>query len=203
VHYGHLRLAAEVRDALAPIEARLVPAFDPPHRRAPRAAAQDRVAMLELAIREFPGLEVDTREIARGGKSYTVDTLAELRSEMPQRPLILLVGADAFRGLPTWHRWKALFDLAHIVVIPRPGIALDDALPPPLTGEWRARRTEDPNHLRARVAGSIYLQPVTAQPISSTAIRAALVRGGVEPVEIAGLLPAPVLAYIEARRLYT
>jgi nicotinate-nucleotide adenylyltransferase len=202
VHYGHLRLAAEVRNTLAPIEVRLVPAFDPPHRRAPRATAPDRLAMLELALREFPGIHVDTREIARGGKSYTVDTLAELRTAMPQRPLVLLVGADAFRGLSTWHRWEELFDLAHVVVIPRPGIALGEPLPGPLADAWRARKTDDSNLLRARPAGSIYIQPVTAQPISSTAIRAALVRGGSEPVDIAGLLPASVLAYIEARRLY-
>ena len=202
MHYGHLRLATDVRNALAPIEVRLVPSGQPPHRRAPRASAHDRVAMLELAIEEFPGLVVDTREIVRRGKSYTVDTLAELRAEMPRRPLALLAGADAFRGIPTWHRWKELFVLAHVIVIPRPGITLDDGLPEPLAIEWRARRTEDAKLLRARVAGSIYLQRVAEHAISSTAIRAALVHGQAASVEIAGLLPAAVLAYIESRRIY-
>lgn len=202
VHYGHLRLAADVRAALALPEVRLVPAGDPPHRTPPVASARDRVAMLELALREFPGLVLDTREINRGGKSYTVDTLAELRRENPASSLALLVGADAFRGLPAWHRWRELFDFAHLVVVPRPGISLDD-LPGPLAREWQARITGDPQVLRSRIGGSIFLQPVSAQPVSSTAIRDALARGGAAKARIAGLLPAAVLAYIESKRLYS
>jgi nicotinate-nucleotide adenylyltransferase len=202
VHYGHLRLAADVRRALSLDEVRLIPAADPPHRDAPHASAADRVAMLELAVREFPGLVVDTREIARGGRSYTVDTLRELRAEAPQRPLALLVGADAFHGFPAWHRWNELFDLAHVIVVPRPGTRIDDDLPPALAPQWRLRRIDDPRFLRARPAGSIYVQPVTAQPISATAIRASLARGSAGSVEIAGLLPGAVLAYIESNRLY-
>jgi nicotinate-nucleotide adenylyltransferase len=202
VHYGHLRLAADVRTALALPEIRLVPAGDPPHRTPPVASARDRVAMLELALPEFPGLVLDTREIARGGKSYAIDTLAELRQENPAASLALLVGADAFRGLPAWHRWRELFDLAHLVVVPRPEVPLDD-LPGPLAGEWRARITSDPRVLRSRIGGSIYLQPVTAQPVSSTAIRDALAGGGAATARIAGLLPAAVLAYIESKRLYS
>src|SRR4051812_27795243 len=101
VHYGHLHLADDVRRALALDEVRLVPAGDPPHRGGPSASAADRLAMLRLAAREFPGLTVDDREIARGGKSYTVMTLRELRDENARRPLILIVGADAFLGFPT------------------------------------------------------------------------------------------------------
>src|SRR5512135_2013030 len=93
VHYGHLRLASEVRDALGLPEVRLVPAGDPPHRSAPEVSAADRVAMLELALPEFPGLTIDTREIRRQGKSYTVLTLDELRRERPRSPLLLLLGA--------------------------------------------------------------------------------------------------------------
>ena len=104
VHFGHLGLASDVRDALALDGVRLVPAADPPHRDSPRASAADRVAMLRLAVADAPGLTVDTREITRGGKSFTVDTLADLRAEMPARPLVLLVGADAFHGFLAWHR---------------------------------------------------------------------------------------------------
>jgi nicotinate-nucleotide adenylyltransferase len=184
------------------VDIRLVPGGDPPHRGSPHASAADRIAMLVIALREFPQLTLDTREIERGGKSYTVDTLAALRAEMPTRPLVLLVGADAFLGFPQWHRWKDLFALAHIVVIPRPGIALESRLKEPLAAEWRQRLTADPGVLRTATAGSIYVQPVTAQPISSTAIRAALAAGDLRSVEIAGLLPAAVLAYIESNRLY-
>ena len=202
VHYGHLRFADEVQTALAPLEVRLVPASDPPHRGATRASAADRIAMLKLALAEFPALGIDTREIERGGKSYTVDTLASLRHEEPQRPLLLLVGADAFHGFPKWHRWRQLFDLAHVVVVPRPGVDLETALPAPLAEQWHARRTDNARVLRERTAGSIYVQPVSAHAISSTDIRAALHSGGQRPVEIAGLLPASVLAYIDSKQLY-
>src|SRR4051794_14455464 len=144
----------------------LTPAGDPPHRGAPHAAAADRVAMLRLALAEFPRLALDTREIVRGGKSYTVDTLAALRDDMPGRPLLLLVGADAFLGLPKWHRWMELFKLAHIVVVPRPGVALEPAPSGPLASQWHARSTTDAGLLRTRAGGSIYVQQVTAQPIS-------------------------------------
>ncbi len=122
VHYGHLRFADEVRRSLGLKELHLVPAGDPPHRSGPVASAADRLAMLRLAVAEFPGLVVDSREVDRAGKSYTVLTLEALRREDAQRPLLLLVGADAFRGLPSWHRWRELFALAHLVVVARPGV---------------------------------------------------------------------------------
>ena len=202
VHYGHLRFASEVRDALVLSEVRLVPAGDPPHRGAPQASAADRIAMLDIAVREFPGLGVDPREITRGGKSYTVRTLEEMRAERPRSPLLLLLGADAFRGLASWHQWRRLFEFAHLVVAPRPGAVLEADLPAPVGREWRLRLTGDPSTLRSRLAGSIYVQPISAQPISSTAIRAALMQAPDAGPELAGLLPAAVLAYIQSRRLY-
>jgi nicotinate-nucleotide adenylyltransferase len=202
VHYGHLRLAADLNRALEPVEVRLVPAGDPPHRGPTRASAEDRIAMLRLALDEFPELRLDTREVTRGGKSYTVDTLTDLRREAPDRPILLVVGVDAFHGFPLWHRWKRLFDLAHVVVVPRPGVDFEQGLAPELAAQWHARKTDDPRILREREAGSIYLQPVSANPISSSRIRAALNGKRGKPVEIAGLLPASVLAYIEAKRLY-
>jgi nicotinate-nucleotide adenylyltransferase len=200
MHYGHLRLADDVRRALDVSTVRLVPAARPPHRAPTQASAADRLAMLDLAVRDVPGLVVDTREIDRGGRSYTVDTLEALRATVGARPLILLLGADAFRGLPTWHRFRELFDLAHLVVVPRPGLALDDSLPPELLVEWRARHIASPEALRAAPAGSIYVQPVAPNPISSTQIRNAVANGDAK--SIAALLPPPVLAYIESHRLY-
>jgi len=200
VHYGHLRFADDVRQALGLRHVRLVASALPPHRDPARASAADRIAMLDLAVRDFPALVVDTREIRRGGRSYTVETLEELRREYPDAPLVLLVGADAFRGLPAWHRWREIFDLAHVVVVPRPGSKLVDDLPPELVPEWQARHAADARDLRARPAGSIYVQPVAPHAISSTQIRNALAQGDVRSIET--LLPAPVLAYIGSRRLY-
>ena len=202
VHYGHLRLADDVQRALSLPEIRMIPAGDPPHRDTPHASAADRLAMLELAQIEFPRLVVDPREIHRKGKSYTVQTLEELRAEDLVRPLIWIVGADALLGLPDWHRWRELFDLAHLVVASRPGVALDPVLPSPLQPEWDARVTTDPARLRTKPAGSILRQDVAPQPISATAIRAALARGADGIAAVRGLLPDGVLAYIDHNRLY-
>ena len=201
VHYGHLRLADEVARVQAPIEVRLVPARDPPHRGAPHASARHRVAMLRLALAEFPRLALDTREIERTGKSYTVLTLESLRREAPRRPLALIVGADVLLGLMTWHRWREVFDLAHLLVVARPGVDLAIGnMPPQLASEWQRRLAADPRALRERPAGAIVVQAITPHPISATAIRAALARGAVD--EVRGLLPPAVLAYIETNRLY-
>ena len=202
VHYGHLRLADDVRTALQLPDVRLLPAGDPPHRAGPQAPAADRLAMLNLALLEFPELRVDDRELARTGKSYTVLTLEELRAENPDRPLLLLLGADAFHGRPTWHRWRDIPARAHIVVVARPGSDLEAGLPEALRSEWTRRRVTDPQPLKQTPAGAIYVQAVTPQPIAATAIRAQLARGVHGRADVRELLPSAVLAYIDQHRLY-
>jgi len=202
VHYGHLRFADDVRRALGLAEVRLVPAADPPHRDRPTASAADRLAMLELAVAEFPGLVVDDRELRRAGKSYTVLTLAELRAEFPDSPILVLLGADAFRGLPSWHRWRDLFDLAHFVVVERPGVNLEAGLPAPLLAIWRARRVDDPGILISSPAGAIFVQPIAPVAVSATLIRDRVANGGHAGTKWRGLLPPAVLAYIERHHLY-
>ena len=202
IHCAHLELAREVHAALKLAAVRLIPAGDPPHRAAPVASAMHRLTMVELAIADLPGLEVDGREIQRHGRSYTVTTLAELRREAPARPLALIVGADAFLGLWTWHRWRELFDLAHLVVVARPGVALDGELPPALAQEWSRRFRRNADTLAAEPAGAIVTQPITAHAIAASAIRAQLARGPEGIAAVRGLLPAAVLAYIDRNQLY-
>jgi nicotinate-nucleotide adenylyltransferase len=223
IHCGHLELARELLETLALSAIRFVPAGDPPHRSAPAAPAADRLAMVELAVANHPGLEADAREIERTGKSYTVTTLEELRGEDRKRALALIVGADAFLGLPTWHRWREIFELAHLVVVARPGVAIDDRMSPELAREWTRRRCGDAAVLSVKIAGAIIEPRVTAHPISASAIREALSRRGNRtnatgsgsdaagsmsdaagrgPGTLRGLLPAAVLAYIERNRLY-
>jgi nicotinate-nucleotide adenylyltransferase len=202
IHCGHLELARELRTALGFSAVRFIPAGDPPHRAAPVATAAHRLAMVELAIAGHPDLQVDAREVLRSGRSYTVPTLEELRNEEPSRPLALIVGADAFLGLPTWHRWREVFSLAHVVVVGRPGVTIADALPPALADEWSQRRCLDAAALGQAAAGSVLVQAVTAHPISASAIRAQLARGADGVAAVRGLLPAAVLAYIDRNQLY-
>jgi len=202
VHYGHLRLADDVRQALGLAEVRLLPAGDPPHRGQPHASATDRLAMLDLGCQEFSTLTIDPRETLRTGKSYTVLSLEELRSEDSVRPLLWIIGADSLLGLPQWHRWRELFGLAHLVVAERPGVTLDRAIPEALDPEWHARLVVDPARLRRTPSGSIYRQRVSPQPISASAIRAAVMRGPEGIAAVRGLLPDSVLAYIDHHGLY-
>ena len=203
IHYGHLRLADAVRRALGLAHVHVIPTGVPPHRAPPVASPQDRLAMTQLGCAEFPGLQPDDREVRRAGPSYTVVTLQELHNEDRNRPLALLLGTDALQGLAGWHRWQQLFTLGHLVVVERPGTSFDvGALPPQLREQWERRLTTDPSRLSRQLAGSIVRVPVAPQPISATAIRAALARGAPGRAEVAGLLPATVLAYIDRNQLY-
>jgi nicotinate-nucleotide adenylyltransferase len=151
VHLGHLSVAWEASELLD-AEVRLMPASVPPHRPAPIASAQQRAAMLHGALQGQSRLSMDTRELERSGPSYTIDTLIELRAEQGDRPLVLLIGADAFAGLPSWHRWRELFEVAHIGVLSRPGV--DAELPDELEREVAGRRVDEAAALRGLPAGT-------------------------------------------------
>ena len=193
VHYGHLRPAHETMRAAGLTELRLLPAGQPPHRPAPVASAAQRLQMVRLACTEFPGFVADDRELRRDGPSYTVDTLESLRAEFGERPLCLLIGTDAFLGLETWHEWDRLPDLAHLIVMHRPGWTI------PQLPQWASlRRVETPAALARLPAGRIWFQAVTPQDISGTRLRAAIARH--QPVQ--AWLPAPVTEYIRSQHIY-
>lgn len=202
VHFGHLRPALECLEALGLSELRLIPAAVPPHRAAPVAKPEQRLAMLRLAVADQPGFVVDGRELQRPGPSYTVDTLRELRAELgPQRPLCLLLGTDAFLGLSTWHRWEELPALAHLVVMHRPGFpreALAERADEPVRALLAPRQRAQAADLHAQPAGGIWLQAVTALDISATAIRHTIAAGA----SARYLLPDAVWRYIEENGLY-
>jgi nicotinate-nucleotide adenylyltransferase len=202
VHFGHLRPALECLEALGLSELRLIPAAVPPHRAAPVAKPEQRLAMLRLAVADQPGFVVDARELQRPGPSYTVDTLRELRAELGDaRPLCLLLGTDAFLGLPGWHEWQALPELAHLVVMLRPGFQANGLLErggDAIRALLKTRGVDTPAALQARPAGTVWLQPVTSLDISATAIRANIAAGG----SVRYLLPDAVWRYIEENGLY-
>lgn len=172
IHNAHLRVAWEAAEFLD-AEVRLLPANVPPHRDPPVADAAQRAALVLAALAGQDRLVPDLRELQREGPSYTVDTLLELRAEVgAQRPLVLLVGADAFAGLPSWHRWRELFDLAHIGVLTRPGH--DGALPMELRTKIASRRCTNVQGLHDAPAGRVLAIPVTPLEISATGVRALL-----------------------------
>jgi nicotinate-nucleotide adenylyltransferase len=178
IHYGHLRTALELKQTLELEAVHFVPAARPPHRSAPLTEGRLRLMMVQAAIKDEPGFVADDRELLRPGLSYTIDTLASFRAERPAAPLYLLLGMDAFLGLPQWHRWRELFDLAHVVVAHRPGWQAPRS---GTLGELiETRGTASPSELAARPAGLLHVRPVTQLEISSTDLRE-LLRAGRDP----------------------
>jgi nicotinate-nucleotide adenylyltransferase len=174
VHNAHLAMARAALDALGLARVLWIPGGTPPHREAPRASGADRAAMVRLAIAGEPRFELDERELRKASPGYTVETLEDLHAELGKdADLVLLIGADQYARLETWHRWRDLFALARIAVFARPGQALD-------------------------AAERVTLVPMAPLDISSTAIRANIAAGGVPR----GLLPDAVLDYIQTHRLY-
>ena len=178
VHYGHLRTAFEMLEALDFGEVRFVPCGDPPHRGGTFATAGQRLEMVEAAIRGQAGFVVDDREVRRDGPSYTVETLESLRAEFPGRSLGLIIGMDAFLSLPGWHRWDEILDLAHIIVAHRPGWRAPDYGPlGDLLTDFGTHKIEK---LHDAPAGRVHIHAVTQLEIASTHIRE-LIAIGREP----------------------
>lgn len=199
VHFGHLRLAQEASEILGLDRVRWVPAGQPWHRGSPLAPARHRLEMVRLAIENNSLFELDDAEIRQTAPGYTVETLERLRVEFgTERPLVLLLGTDAFRGLTSWQRWRDLFSLAHIFVAQRPGHSLTPGgMPGALAAEWR-KRAGTPDALRERPGGAVITYGTTALDISASAIRAHFAQKRSPRY----LLPSPVLDYIETHGLY-
>ena len=199
IHYGHLRLAETAREALGLSRVRLIPAGHPPHRATPGAAGAHRLAMARLAAADNPAFEVDPAEVEAAQASYTILTLERLRAELgPRRPLVLLLGVDAFLGLPSWRRWTELFDFAHLAVANRPGYPLDGAALPPALADQASRRQAAPASLGMAPAGRLVQFSMTPLAISATDIRARCAAGQ----SLRYLLPPPVVDYISRHQLY-
>jgi nicotinate-nucleotide adenylyltransferase len=203
VHTGHLAIARGVRDALH-ADVHLLPAADPPHKGPTHADAEQRAHMLDLAVDGEHGLIVDRRELRRAGPSYTVDTLRDLRDELgPHAPIVWMVGGDSVFELDTWHRWRELFALAHVLAIARAGAPIEAAAlaaRAPAVHAELAPRWCLPAQLHALPAGGFAEFRLGAErPESSTEVRRRIATG--DPRWPDWVAPA-VAVYIADRRLY-
>ena len=204
IHNGHLRLAQEALEQCNLAAVRFIPGGTPPHRNAPYANAQQRLDMARLALQGNPSFVLDEHEVHRTDPCYTVDTLTALRAEFDtHQPLCLLMGGDAFLLLHTWHEWKQLFELAHIVVMQRAGgLPLGNAMneaDTALRSEYHARLAPTPRVLHESPAGAILVANMPALEISATDIR----RRCAEGKSIRYLLPDAGADYIQLHKIYT
>ena len=199
VHTAHLRLAEEAVRQLHLGGVLWIPTGQPRHRASPLANAEQRLAMVRLATASHSDYQVDATEASSTEPSYTVPTLERLRRiHGAERPLVLLMGADAFLGLTSWHRWRELFDLTHIAVVSRPGFDLaSTAMSADLADEF-LRRADRFTALAMAPAGAIVTFTMEAGTVSSTEVRTRLRAGS----PVGELLPATVLDYIQRHRLY-
>ena len=192
VHLGHLIAAESAREQASLDRVIFVPAAQSPHKTdRTLAGAADRLAMLELATAGHAAFEVSSVELERGGVSYTVETLAEMRGRFPDDQLVLLLGPDAVRGLASWREPKRIAELAELVTISR--IGLDDV--DQLRDDAKLRELLGATLLERCVAGCVRMPAVG---VRATAIREAVRAGR----SIRYLVPAAVATYIQQRGLY-
>ncbi|QKJ66548.1 nicotinate-nucleotide adenylyltransferase [Deefgea piscis] len=178
IHYGHLALARCMRDQLQLNEVRLIPTGLPPHRPISPVSPAQRLAWVRAAIAGEAGLLADDREVRRAGYCYTFDTLREIQAENPQALLVWLIGADSWQHLPTWHAWRELLDLGHLLIAARPEFDIDvenSRLSPDLAEEFASRHVIANTDTLSR--GKISLLSSPLMPISSTQVRDLLSRG--------------------------
>lgn len=199
IHYGHLRMAQELADALTMDEVKFIPSANPPHKDDVTISAEHRAAMVQAAISDNPLFTLDELELNRNGASYTIDTLISLRESLGKgTALCLMMGSDVFIKLNTWHRWQELLAYAHIVLVQRPQAQPQEKLPSELEEVLRDHYTERHADLKDEKSGFIIMQKITAQDISSTHIRGLLQYGK----SARYLLSKDVIAYIQKQKLY-
>lgn len=196
IHFGHLRAALEIKQQLVLDELRLMPCHFPAHKIQPVYSAIDRLRMVELAIADEIELSVDAREVQREGVSYMSDTLSQLRDEVGDDVSVSLVlGMDSFLSLPQWHDWELIPQLAHLIVMARPGVSSQtNGI---MARLLHARETSDADELKQTPCGRVLMQTITPLAISATHIRT-LIASGYSPRY---LLPDSVWDYIQQQNL--
>lgn len=197
IHMGHLRMAVELYEALDLDKVHIIPCYQPVHRRLPIASPEQRLDMVKCAIANEPALQADDREIKRKSPSYMIDTLLDLHAEIPNTPLCLLVGIDAFLGFLSWHRYTEILQQAHIIIAQRPHYQL------PKTGMLadlvKQHMQENTIYIHENKAGGILLKPITALEISATDIRKQIAMGKNPRY----LMPNRVYDYIQKNNIYS
>ncbi len=182
IHYGHIKPALSVKQALNLSQLRFIPNRVPPHRETPWLSSEQRLILLKTALQDYPDIIVDERELKRDGPSYMVDTLRSLKADFPDETLCLIIGMDAFYGISSWFEWRVIFDLCQLVVTTRPGFDRSEIEAQMNSDDYRFLAKKMTDDIKAFTAQSlpvesvqepakILLKSVPQLAISSTQIR--------------------------------
>ena len=196
IHQGHIDTALALLDELNIDTLHLMPNSVPPHRPQPAATAAQRLEMVKLACNTDKRLVAEDFELRSEQPSYTVKTLQNFKQQYPQDTLLFVMGMDSLVSLDSWYQWQQLTDLAHLVVMPRPGYELAQASE--ALGHYiKQHQCQQPGHLHQQSEGYIYLANTPLRDISATAIR-----NGLHTKNHHDTVPAAVAEYIEQQQLY-
>ena len=187
VHFGHLKTANSIKNELNFERLFLLPCFEPVHKNSLHYSSIERLKMLGLAIKEFPSLEIDTREIDRGGSSFMIDTLIELLEEFKENNICLIIGMDSFISFKTWKKWDQFASLVHLIVLPR------NSGQPSQNSLDTFQLAIDKNDLKIKPNGLLYFSNSELIDISSTDIRDRIASNQ----NLDGLMPSSVINFLQ------
>jgi nicotinate-nucleotide adenylyltransferase len=198
VHRGHIESVCAVSRLLDDVDIYLVPCQIPAHRPPPNASPEDRLKMLQLAVASHDRVFVDDCELRREGTSYTVETLLGYRERIGESgSLLFLMGRDSWVTLPGWHRWKELTDLAHLLILERPG---SDRGSPEILRKWRkSRQVQDPKEMMNSSSGKVCFLSLEQINVSASGLRDRIAEGS----STEGDLNPLVMSHIKQHNLYT
>ncbi len=197
IHQGHLQLALFVQRYCQLDQLELIPCHLPPHRAHPGVSSEQRAEMVRLAIAPYPQLALNLLELNKHSPSYTVETLEQLHTQHPTDTLLFMIGMDSLLQFHTWHRWRDILKLCHLLVCQRPGYHPNNASTHKLLTNHQLPNVEA---LQQKTAGGILLLPNPEFDVSATAIRASLQQSTTSPN--AALQIDSVSAYIRVHQLY-
>ena len=193
IHNGHLAAAQAVAETFQVDEVHFVPAFSPPHKQTRGLTSPfHRFAMVALATNSVDRFRPSTIEVDALEKRYTVETLDAMKNAYPGAEFLFIVGTDMYQEIETWKNFRRLFELAHLVIVNRPGFAFREDVA-------RYQILNERQTVTLPQQASVFYLPFVQQPISSTAIRDERKKG--EPVS--QWLPENVWSYIEKNKLYS
>ena len=187
VHLGHLQTATSIKNELSIDRLFMLPCFEPVHKNSLHYTSQQRLQMLNLAIKEFTNLEIDTQEILRGGSSFMIDTLLDLKESFKDESICLIIGMDSFINFKTWKNWDEFSKLIHLIVLPRDGVQ-------PVSKTLTTFETvENIDKLKSNSSGHLYFSNSQMIDISSSAIRGKIAANQ----NLDNLLPISIINFLK------